>query len=242
MRKKIAVTIDVEQDCPPYLNTYRGIEDGLTGLCSVLDRHEISATFFITGDAGSRYPLKIGDLAERHEIGCHGYSHKNFGRMSCAEAEHEIKKSTEVLCRLARQEKIYSFRAPNLDFPERFLEILESNGYLIDSSLAKYKPEYLFSKKTNRGGGLLRIPVSATSSLLRFPFGKEIIRRLSEPVVLFFHPWEFVSMQGEPVRWDCKIGTGRKALSNLEALIEIFKKMNYDFCTISDFLNFEREM
>ncbi len=236
MKKTISLTIDIERDCPPYLKTYRGIEKGLPGLCSVLDGFGVKATFFVTGDVASKYPGEIKEIAKRHEIGCHGYSHKRFDRMTYAEAAHEIEKSTEILCRLAGKEKLDSFRAPNLIFPERFLCLLKDNGYLIDSSIAKYKPGWTL-RKTGSNINILRVPVSATSSLLRFPFGDQLIRHLSHPVILFFHPWEFVGMQREPIRWDCKINTGAKALSNLEALIKTFKSNNYRFCTISDFLD-----
>ncbi|NJD76427.1 MAG: polysaccharide deacetylase [Candidatus Methanoperedens sp.] len=235
MRKTVSLTIDIEHDCPPYLKTYRGIEKGLPGLCSVLDGFGVKATFFVTGDVASKYPEEIKKIAQHHEIGSHGYSHKRFDRMNFAEAAYEIEKSTEILCRLTGKEKLDSFRAPNLVFPERFLYLLKDNGYSIDSSIAKYKPGWVLRRAVSNID-ILRVPVSATSSLLRFPFGNQLIRRLSHPVVLFFHPWEFVGMQHEPIRCDCRINTGAKALSNLEKLIEMFKSDNYRFCKMSDFL------
>ncbi len=236
--RTVALTIDVEPDCPPYLRTYRGIESGLPVLLEVLEKYDVEATFFITGDVASKYPQEVAEIAMRYEIGCHGYSHMRFDRMTFEEAADEIEKSTAVLHRLAG--RFISFRAPNLIFPERFLGLLKDNGYLIDSSLAKYKVGHLYriyaGGKDGMNNGLLRIPVSATSSLLRLPLGNRILRRLGSPVILFFHPWEFVDMSGEPVRWDCKINTGSRALARLESLIEFFKKSNYRFCTISDFL------
>src|SRR5574337_704483 len=171
--KSIALTIDVEHDCPPYLHTYRGIEEGLPKILSILEKHDVKATFFITGDVASRYPQQVEGIAHRYEIGCHGYSHMRFDRMTCSEAAHEIEKSTEVLCRMTGRE-ITSFRAPNLIFPERFLGLLGNNGYLVDSSLAKYKLGHLYrihAAGKDFNNGLLRVPVSATSSILRLPLG-----------------------------------------------------------------------
>ncbi|MCX9010007.1 MAG: polysaccharide deacetylase family protein [Candidatus Methanoperedens sp.] len=239
MRKIIALTIDVEPDCPPYLHTYRGIEEGLPGLLSVLGKYDVEATLFVTGDVASRYPRQVEGMAQHYEIGCHGYSHARFDRMTSDEAVHEIEKSTEVLCRLAGR-KIISFRAPNLIFPERFLKLLGDNGYLVDSSLAKYKLQHLYqiyAAGWDFNNRLLRVPVSATSSVLRLPLGNKIIAHLSSPVVLFFHPWEFVDMQSEPVRWDCRINTGSIALERLESVIKSFKASGYRFCTMADFLN-----
>jgi len=239
MRKIIALTVDVEPDCPPYLHTYRGIEEGLPGLLSVLEKHGVEATLFITGDVASKYPRQVEGMAQHHEVGCHGYSHARFDMMTFGEASHEIEKSTEVLCRASGRE-IISFRAPNLVFPERFLGLLRDNGYLIDSSLAKYKPQHLYlihAAGRDFNNGLLRVPVSATSSILRLPLGNKILSHLSSPVVLFFHPWEFVDMQSEPVRWDCRINTGSTALLRLESVIGFFKASGYRFCTMADFLN-----
>ncbi len=237
--RTVTLTIDVEPDCPPYLGTYRGIESGLPALFEVLEKYDVKATFFITGDVASKYPQDVAKIAGRHEIGCHGYSHTRFDRMAFEEAADEIEKSTAVLRSLAG--RIISFRAPNLIFPERFLGLLKNNGYLIDSSLAKYKIGHLYrihasDKDDDLNNGLLRVPVSATSSMLRLPLGSGILRRLDSPVILFFHPWEFVDMSGEPVRWDCKINTGSRALERLGSLIGFFKNNNYRFCTISDFL------
>ena len=238
MRRTIALTIDVEHDCPPYLRTYRGIEYGLPELLSILEKYGVSATFFVTGDVASKYPRQVKEIAQDHEVGCHGLSHERFDRMNCKEAVHEIEKSTDLLCRVTGQEKIASFRAPNLAFPERFTGILRDNRYLIDSSLARYKIGHLYriyaTGEKDLNNGLLRIPVSATSSVLRLPFGNEMLRRLSSPAVLFFHPWEFVEMHN--VRWDCRINTGRRALLNFEAFIEASEKERCRFCTMSDFL------
>ncbi len=237
MNKTIAITIDVEHDCPPYLQTYRGIESGLPRLLDILEEYDIKATFFITGDVASKYPQHVKEIAKKHEIGCHGYSHKRFDRMTYKEAAYEIRKSTEILRKLTYQGNILSFRAPNLKFPERFLGILKDNGYLIDSSLARYKIASLHRIHTAvENNGLLRIPVSATSSLLRLPLGSEIIRRLRSPIILFFHPWEFVEMSGERIRWDCKVNTGSRALENLESLIETLRNKHCQFCTVSSFL------
>ncbi len=239
MMRTIALTIDVEPDCPPYLRTYRGIESGLPALLEILEKYDVDATFFMTGDVASKYTQIVAEIAKRYEIGCHGYSHTRFDWMTRDEAADEIERSTAILRRLAG--RVISFRAPNLIFPERFLGLLKDNGYLIDSSLAKYKVGHLYrihaGGKDGMKNGLLRIPVSATSSLLRLPLGSRILRQLDSPVVLFFHPWEFVDMSGEPVRWDCKINTGSRALARLESLVGFFKKSNYRFCTISDFLS-----
>ena len=80
--KKIAITIDVEQDCPPFLETMRGIEEGLPRLMELFRNKNIKATFFTTGRIAERYPEAIAQIPENgHELGCHGYAHERFDRL-----------------------------------------------------------------------------------------------------------------------------------------------------------------
>ena len=45
-------------------------------------------------------------------------------------------------------------------------------------------------------------------------------RRLSDPVVLFVHPWEFVDLTRERLRYDCRFRTGDVALRCLREVID----------------------
>ena len=45
----VALTVDLEPDCPPFLQGFRGVEHGVPSLLSLLDELEIPATFFTTG-------------------------------------------------------------------------------------------------------------------------------------------------------------------------------------------------
>ncbi len=41
----VALTVDVEPDCPPYLTSFCGIDEGLPRLLTVLEEAGVSATF-----------------------------------------------------------------------------------------------------------------------------------------------------------------------------------------------------
>ena len=75
---KVCLTVDVEQDCPPFMETFRGIEEGLPKLLSLLARRQVAATFFTTGDVARRYPAAIRAGGPGHELGCHGDTHRRF--------------------------------------------------------------------------------------------------------------------------------------------------------------------
>jgi len=46
---RVAFTVDVEQDAPPFLQTWQGIEKGLPAMLELLAKHDVPATFFVTG-------------------------------------------------------------------------------------------------------------------------------------------------------------------------------------------------
>lgn len=226
----VSLGIDVEPDCPPYLATqYRGITDGLPRILDVLDQAGVATTCFCTGEVAERHPERVGEIVRRgHELAAHGHTHTPFDTLSPDEAEGEIAQSTAVLRQFA---PVTSFRAPNLRFPNRYLPILESHGYAVDSSQAKYKRAYYTPRAATT---LRRIPASTTSSVLRLP---RLVRNpwllaLDSPVVLFVHPWEFVDLRRERLRLDCRFRTGDFALTAVREVIELFRTRDARFVTM----------
>ncbi|HET9455028.1 MAG TPA: polysaccharide deacetylase family protein, partial [Gemmatimonadaceae bacterium] len=175
----VSFTVDLEPDCPPYLWSWRGVEEGMPLLLDMLAGERITATFFTTGEVARRYPGVVRRLVDAgHELACHGMSHQPFDRMSMAEARSEITESAAILRAFA---PVTSFRAPYLRFPAEYLDLLVEAGMLVDSSTAKYK-------RTPRGRSPIpRSPASVTSSVLRawdivrWPY----LRAQTDPVVLF---------------------------------------------------------
>ncbi|MBW2209076.1 MAG: polysaccharide deacetylase family protein [Deltaproteobacteria bacterium] len=229
--KKICFTVDMEPDCPPYLNTFRGVEEGTIPLLDLLDTEHIKATFFTTGLVARRYPELVETIVDRgHELGCHGNSHQVFTKMYEMTARAEIQQSSRTLRCFA---PVSAFRAPNLKFPDNYLKLLERSGYRVDSSQAKYKLDYY---RKPGGTSLKRMAVSMTSSVLRLPRGIlfPILACLTEPVVLFVHPWEFVDLRKEALRLDCRFRTGAAALACLRSVLHFFKQRKDCFYRIKD--------
>lgn len=206
----VAFTVDLEPDCPPFLSGFRGVEHGLPALLDLLAKLNVPATFFTTGDVASRYPRAVERLvAEGHELGCHGMTHTAFTSLAPDAARQEIEQSAEILRAFA---PVTSFRAPYLRFPNEYVEMLEQSAFEMDSSQARYKWAYY---KRGRPTNLRRVPASVTSSVLRLP---RLVRgaylgALSNPIVLFVHPWEFVDLRREKLRLDCRFKTGDVALA-----------------------------
>jgi peptidoglycan/xylan/chitin deacetylase (PgdA/CDA1 family) len=224
---RVSITVDLEPDCPPYLSsTFRGIEEGAPALLALFRELGVRATYFTTGEVAERYPDSVRDLVrEGHELGCHGVTHTAFDTMDEATARWEIESSAERLRTFA---PVTSFRAPYLRFPEPYVRLLERAGFALDSSLAKYKRSYHAPRIPTT---LTRIPASMTSSVLRLPalIRDPWLSSLSDPVVLFVHPWEFVDLTAYDLRYDCRFRTGAVALRCLREVIELFQRRGARF-------------
>jgi peptidoglycan-N-acetylglucosamine deacetylase len=136
-------------------------------------------------------------------------THRAFTSLDADTARTEIEESAAILRRFA---PVTSFRAPYLRFPPAYVELLEDCAFTLDSSQAKYKLAYYRDRSPTR---IARIPASVTSSVLRLPAVARgvYLRALSNPVVLFVHPWEFVDLRREQLRFDCRFKTGDVALA-----------------------------
>ena len=218
----VAFTVDLEPDCPPFLTGFRGVEHGLPRLLELLRTLNVPATFFTTGDVATRYPRAVEQvLAGGHELACHGMTHTAFTELDRVSARDEIVQSAAILRAFA---PVTSFRAPYLKFPNAYVELLEESAFQVDSSQAKYKRREAGSGKRQVGNGIRRVPASVTSSVLRLP---RFIRRaylgmLSNPIVLFVHPWEFVDLRREKIRWDCRFNTGDVALACVKDVLSSY--------------------
>ena len=228
---KVHFTVDVEHDCPPYLSTWRGIEEGLPPLLSMLDEERVRATFFTTGCVARRYPREVRAVVDAgHELASHGDTHTSFAAMTPDEAEREIAESSAVLRTFGT---VASFRAPYLQFPRERLPLLRRHGYTLDSSQGRHKS---VSARVHIEENVLRVPASVTSSTLRWPavIRDALFGRLSDPVVLFVHPWEFVDFRRSSLRFDCRFRTGAAALDCARSTLRFFAGRGAEFALMRD--------
>lgn len=227
----VAFTVDVEPDCPPYLTGFRGIEEGMPRLLDLLAQEEVPATFFTTGDVATRYSATVGRIvADGHELASHGMTHRAFDSLDMREARWEIEQSAAILRQTAT---VTSFRAPYLRFPSPYLAMLEDAGFRLDSSQAKYKLAYYRDRPLTT---LTRIPASVTSSVLRLPHAirAAYLSVLSNPIVLFVHPWEFVDLRRERLRIDCRFRTGDAAIECVRSVFREYRAQGARFTRMAE--------
>ena len=233
---KVAFTVDVEPDCPPYLSGFRGVDEGMPLLLDLLDELRIPTTFFTTGEVAQRSPALIERMVRSsHELACHGMTHRAFPELTEQEAAWEIGESARILREFA---EVTSFRAPYLRFPEAWLPMLEACGFSLDSSQGKHKPAQWPALARGSRTTVKRVPASTTSSVLRMPrrLRELLLRPLADPVVLFIHPWELVDLTREPIRWDCRAGTGPVVGSCLREVMQFYGARGAEFVRMRELL------
>ncbi|MCS7107178.1 MAG: polysaccharide deacetylase family protein [Acidilobaceae archaeon] len=227
---RVALTFDVEMDAPPYLSSWRGVDEGLPIILEALREKGVRATFFTIGILGQLRPKAVYSIVEEgHELGCHGYDHKRLDKLPLREAADNVRKCIRTLRDFADVE---TFRAPNLKLPPPLLHVLREEGVRLDSSVAWYKPPFRFAPTVE--AGVLRVPASYPSSVLRLPW--TLLKALFPPgreYVVITHPWEYVELVAHP-RPDLTIGVGRRVAENLSRLIEHLKGLGYELVTMRD--------
>ena len=192
----------------------------------LLSKHEVSATFFVTGQAAEKFPKLIRRVSREHEVGCHGYEHERFDKMSAKEQLRRIELATKILTEVTGR-RILGFRAPNFRPSVHTFAALKRVGYLYDASNTWYR----IGPDPTRFG-LVEIRNTWPSSFLRLPpgFSTRVLRLclVTLPLtVLDYHPWELVKVTG--VRFDCRFSTGEVALQRLDKVLDylLAKKVRF---------------
>jgi len=244
----IAITIDCEQWNSPKL---RGIDDksndsveysfeGNKNLLKILEKHNVPATFFVTGFFAERKKDQIKEISKNHEIGCHGYHHF-YRRNKNLNLKEDISKSKRILEKITKK-KVTGFRAPQMQFSKELIEVLSNLNFKYDSSL---HPAYLPGFYNNRNKplrpfkikNLLEIPASASYSM-RLPISwifirnlplfysiniiKKLIRKNIIPVI-YFHSWEFFKFRNKNIPFYITRGVGPKFCRKFDKLLSYFK-------------------
>lgn len=106
-------------------NVYWGTEE-VYSILDVLDEYEATATFFLGGCWADDNVACVREIARRgHEIGAHGYFHKEHDKLTLKENLDEIRTSAEFLA-LATGREIELFAPPSGAYNEDTLAAAES--------------------------------------------------------------------------------------------------------------------
>lgn len=168
----------------------RVAEEAIPNLLNLLDELHVRATFFVTGYFAYKAPQVLQLVSEfGHEIGCHGYDHKDFYDILPYNKQIYYLKKAKYNIETAFNHSITSFRAPCLRIGANTVKALEETGFTRDSSIspqrfdgpfttgsmkklkwlcAPRQPYYLSHNSPFKIGdsGIIEVPISA----LLWPF------------------------------------------------------------------------
>ena len=108
-------------------NVYWGGEY-LGGILDVLEEYGVYATFFIGGCWADDNAELVREIAERgHELGNHGYHHKNYSELSAEEVKEEITTSADLIEELTGVRPAI-FAPPSGDYDEECVRAAQELG------------------------------------------------------------------------------------------------------------------
>lgn len=183
-----------------------------------LAQHNVKATFFILGEVAKKFPSLIKKIAkDGHEVGVHGFSHKQIFKLTEEEFRREI-----VDCKKLLEDTIsgsvWGHRAPAFSImpqTEWALEILAQEGFKYDSSVYPISGKRYgwpgFSKGICKldlpsGRTIIEVPMSTVRIFgidlpaagggyirhLPYAVTKWAIKHIQKerPVIVYMHPYE----------------------------------------------------
>lgn len=251
--RAILLSFDVEEfDLPLEYGQVISMEEqlstgkkGLDAIMPFLHDDNIAATLFTTAFFATHFQEEIRSLAIRHEIASHTYRHSSFNRADLLASRLTLEKIAGT--------PVAGLRMPRMRHVEP-LDVIEA-GYDYDSSVnptiipGRYNNWHLPRTVYNENG-LTRMPASV-SPVLRLPlfwlgfknypfalFKQLAIRTLKKDgyLSLYFHPWEFTSLQQYQLPAYVKRYSGEQLTERLKRLLKELSVYG-EFKTISEYLN-----
>jgi peptidoglycan-N-acetylglucosamine deacetylase len=132
---------------------------GVPRILGILQRHGLTATFFIPGYSAHRYPEVVRSIAEAgHEIAHHSYFHENTIGMDERTEADMIDLGLKALADVAGVRPT-GYRAPMWELNYHTPRLLAERGFRWDSSLMDADYPYLL-QGAGGAGPLVEIPVS----------------------------------------------------------------------------------
>ncbi|WP_026893797.1 polysaccharide deacetylase family protein [Clostridiisalibacter paucivorans] len=106
-------------------------EEYLPKMFEIFEENNIHITFFVTGkwaEKNTDLLIKMKELG--HEIGSHGYSHKDYGNLNYEENRNEIKKANDIIMEKTGLEPVF-FAPPSGSYNDQTVIAAKEFGYKV---------------------------------------------------------------------------------------------------------------
>ncbi len=133
LKEHDAIYADLTTDDKEIYFTFdNGYEQGYTEeVLEVLKKHQVPATFFVTGHYVKTEPDLVKRMVdEGHIIGNHSYSHPDFTTMAKEEMKKELDKLEKAVADVSEQKQTVYLRPPRGTFNENTLKWATEFGYV----------------------------------------------------------------------------------------------------------------
>lgn len=118
---------------------------GVPRILAILERHGVTATFFVPGFTADRYPRVVRDILEAgHEVAHHGYLHEPLEGVDAETEAGYLDRGLEALERVAGVRPV-GYRAPMWEPTWNTARLLAERGFLYDSSFMDADVPYEFA-------------------------------------------------------------------------------------------------
>ncbi|RYY41618.1 MAG: DUF3473 domain-containing protein [Chitinophagaceae bacterium] len=252
-KPSLLLTFDVEEfDMPleygqdiPLDEQLRVGREGLRAVQALLARYpQVRGTLFTTAQYAQYDADAIRTLAAQHEIASHTFYHSHFATKDLLESRAALEWITG--------KPVTGLRMPRMR-PVAMSDV-KAAGYSYDSSVnpcwlpGRYDNRHL-PRNPYREEGMLRFPASVTPRL-RIPLFWLAFKNAPYPLFrswvkatlkkdgyacLYFHPWEFIALDGYNIPGYAKARAGKPLLDRLRRLIEDFSG-SCDFVPMAEYI------
>lgn len=115
-----------------YITFDNGYEQGYTeSILAILKKHDVPATFFVTGHYVASEPKLVQQMVEDgHIIGNHSYSHPDFTKMNKQAIKKELDRLESEVAKVTNQKETVYVRPPRGTFNENTLKWMDELGYI----------------------------------------------------------------------------------------------------------------
>src|ERR1044071_4893555 len=112
-----------------------GAHVGVPRILDLLQRHEVTSSWYIPGHTREPYPAPCRRVAAAgHEIGHHGWTHRPPATLTREQEEEELVRANEQIKKLTGR-YARGYRSPSWDLSDHSVELLLKHGFVYDSSM-----------------------------------------------------------------------------------------------------------